>query len=264
MTIEHSGGADPARILPLLWRRTRPGRDAARPALGRRPRLSVDDVVAAAVRLADADGIQAMAMSGVAKALGVGTMTLYTYVPSKTELVDLMVDDVLAGLDLPAPGQDRPDGWRAQLELYAGRVRSMYRSHPWLRHVSTVRPPLGPGMLAEREYVLSTLIDTGLTPPQVDAAATAVSTIVHATAGLETESEQLERTTGQSHDAWWGERMELWDEYFDVERHPSMTRLWHSGGFARNAAEATVGANEFGLRRLLDGIAQLVGGGPAR
>ncbi|MGW0228965.1 TetR/AcrR family transcriptional regulator C-terminal domain-containing protein [Actinopolymorpha singaporensis] len=134
----------------------------------------------------------------------------------------------------------------------------MYRSHPWLRHVSTVRPPLGPGMLAEREYVLSTLIDTGLTPPQVDAAATAVSTIVHATASLETESVQLERATGQSHDAWWGERMELWDEYFDVERHPSMARLWHSGGFARNAAEATVEANEFGLHRLLDGIARLV------
>ncbi|WP_197681539.1 hypothetical protein [Actinopolymorpha singaporensis] len=53
-------------------------RDDARPALGRRPRLSVDQVVAAAVTRADADGILAMAMSGVAKALGVGTMTLYT------------------------------------------------------------------------------------------------------------------------------------------------------------------------------------------
>lgn len=107
--------------------------------LGRRPRLTVDAVVATAVVVADTDGPAALSMNRVAAALGVGTMTLYTYVPSKAELLDLMVDDVLAGLAPPGPGP-----WREQVEVHVERTRAMYRGHPLLPDVSTVRPPVGP------------------------------------------------------------------------------------------------------------------------
>jgi AcrR family transcriptional regulator len=258
MTIEYSGGGDPDRILPLLWRHSRHVDDDTRPARGRKPRLTVDAVVAAAIALADAEGLPAMSMQRVAASLGVGTMTLYTYVPSKAELIDLMVDEVLGERALPGPGEPRPDGWREQIALYVDRTRAMYRRHPWLGRISAVRPPIGPGMLAEREYVLSVFVGLGLPVERIDEAALAVSTYVTTTASLEVESEQLERATGQSNDAWWAERTQLWEDYFDVERYPTMTAIWNAGGFDRGSREADTGSHDFGLARLLDGIELMI------
>src|SRR5216117_1909772 len=86
---KHYGGrGDPIRSMELLWR------DAAAPARGRGPKpgLTVDRIVAAATELADGDGLAALSMRRVAERLGVGTMSLYTYVPSKADLIDVMYD----------------------------------------------------------------------------------------------------------------------------------------------------------------------------
>lgn len=264
MASEQDGASDPLRILPLLWRRQRAAGRAPGPALGRRPRLTVDAVVSAAIRLADAQGLTATSMSRVAAALGVGTMTLYTYVPSKAELLDLMVDEVLGERGLPGPGDARPEHWRDQVGLYVENTRKMYRHHPWLCAVSLLRPPIGPGLLAEEEYVLSTLVPLGLSPRQQVAAASTITGYVTATARLEVESVELERLTGQSNDSWWQDRMTFWEEYFDVDRHPTMTDMWHRGGYEASTAEQTAAAHEFGLQRLLDGIEAVADGGSAR
>ena len=250
---EFSGRADPDRILPLLWRHAAAAGPAG-PAAGRPARLTVDAVVAAAITLADSEGLAATSMARVAAALNVATMTLYTYAPSRAELVDLMVDDVLVRHPLPGPGDARPTHWRAQVELYDQRTRAMYEAHPWLAGVSTVRPPIGPGMLADREYVLSTVAGLGLPPAQVDAAALAIVSLVTSAARSIAENIQVVRGTGQSTDSWWGQRSRLWDEYFDVERHPTMTRLWNDGGFDSGTVEQTAHGHTFGLTALLDGI----------
>ncbi|WP_433162212.1 TetR/AcrR family transcriptional regulator [Kribbella sp. CA-247076] len=216
--------------------------------------MDVDAVVRAAIQLADEQGLDAASMSGVAKALGVGTMTLYTYVPSKEELLDLMVDQVLAERRLPAPGEPRPADWREQVEVYSEETRAMFQRHPWLARVSTVRPPVGPGMLAGREYLLSTLLPLDLTPRDTNTAALAITTYVDSAAGEEAESLQVERVTGQSHEAWWSERDELWETYFDVDRHPAMTTIWHANGYQDTVREAATDAYRYGLDRLLDGI----------
>lgn len=260
MTVEHRGSADPDRILPLLWRKVRP---VAVKALGRRPRLTLDAVVTAAIELADADGLATMSMGRLAKSLGVGTMTIYTYVVSKTELIDLMIDEVLLDRALPGPDDPSASKWRDRVLLYAERTRMMYRAHPWMCRMSMIRPPIGPGMLADREYVLAALFDLGLSPQQLDAAALAVTSFVNATARLEVESEQLERATGQSNDAWWGDRWQLWEDYFVEERHPTMTHIWNRGGFDKGTAEATLSAHEFGFQRLLDGIESFIDSGRA-
>ena len=244
---------DPQRQLALLWRRHKPiGERPTGP--GRPPRLSVDALVAAAMALADADGLRGVTMGRVAAALDVGTMTLYSYVRSKAELVDLMVDEALTEQALPGPGEPRPGPWRGQVALYAERTLAMYRRHPWLLQVSAVRPPAGPGVMAEREYVLSTVAGLTLSPDRRNLAALAIGTFVRAAASLEVEDEQTERASGQSGDAWWIERDALWEEYFDVERHPSMTDVWNAGGFERGAGDAASAANAYGLARLLDGI----------
>ncbi|MFI5931371.1 TetR/AcrR family transcriptional regulator C-terminal domain-containing protein [Actinoplanes sp. NPDC051494] len=72
-------------------------------------------------------------------------MTLYTYVPLRTALVDLMVDQVLRSRDLPAEGP-----WQDRIRRYAESTVVMYRTHPWLSQVPVVRPPLGPGTFRER------------------------------------------------------------------------------------------------------------------
>ncbi len=69
--------------------------------------------MAAAIELADAEGLGALSMRRVAERLGVGTMSLYTYVPGKAELLDVMLDTVLAEVARP----DGARGWRAGLEL---------------------------------------------------------------------------------------------------------------------------------------------------
>jgi AcrR family transcriptional regulator len=247
---------NPERILPLLWRHsaTRPPATTGRPA-----KLTLDVVVSTAVRLADADGLEAASMARVATALGVGTMTLYSYVPSRAELVDLMVDEVLTGLALPAPGEARPGSWPEQIRLYADRTHAMYAAHPWLTGVSTQRPPIGPGMLAEREYVLSAVSDIGLPVDLVNTAAVTIQAFVTSAARAAAESAQLRRATGQSNDAWWQQRNELWETWFDVERHPAMTALWNAGGFGRGTDEQMADAYDYGLRLLLDGIARDAG-----
>src|SRR5260370_20348405 len=93
MPIERTSAGDPARTVALLWRD---------PAVVRRhgPRqgLSIDAVVVAATQLADAEGLEEVTMRGVAKALGVAPMPLYTYVPGKAELLDLMLDAAYTGM----------------------------------------------------------------------------------------------------------------------------------------------------------------------
>jgi AcrR family transcriptional regulator len=255
MSVERSGGGDPDRTVALLWRaRAAHGQHDGKPARGRRPTLTVDQIVAAAIAVADREGLSSMSMVRVAEELGVGTMSLYTYVPGKAELIDLMVDAVMMQRALPGPGDDRPTGWRAQVELYAERTRDAHRRHPWLRQVSTVRPPLGPGLLGQYEYLLSALAGSALPTRQMDAAMGAIITFVDAAAAMEAENEHTERATGQSFDAWWAARESFWHDYFDADEYPTLTRVWNHGGFSQRATDAAIDAYEFGLQRLLDGI----------
>lgn len=243
------------RSLDLLWRDKD---ETPQPARGRKPKLTLDKVISTAVALADAEGQATASMSQIAKELGVGTMTLYTYVPGKTELLDLMVDSVLAEQDLPGPGDPRPDGWREQVRLYADRTLTVFRRHPWIRGMSMIRPVLGPGLMAGQEYLIAAVSDIGLAPRKAAAAANSIEVYVQANAALTAETAQVEQRTGQSTDAWWGQRSVFWEKYFDVDRHPAMTRMWESGGYDVDTCEAADETFAFGLERMLDGIEALV------
>jgi AcrR family transcriptional regulator len=252
MALKSSGKGDPGKTLRLLWRGL--ADDPARPARGRRPRITADQIVTAAVASADRENLDAMTMEKVAAELGVGTMSLYTHVPGKAELIDLMVDAVWCELVLPGAAEERPEGWRAQVELYAQRAFAVHRRHPWLREVSTVRPPLGPGLMARQEYLLSVLTGIGLEARQAAAAAGAVVTFVESSAVIEVEHALAEQVSGQSEADWWAERQVFWEEIFDIARYPAITRAWQEDGMVPSAAQAAAEAREFGLRALLDGI----------
>jgi hypothetical protein len=110
-------------------------------------------------------------------------------------------------------------------------------------------------MLADREYVLSTVAHIGLPLAQINTAAVTITAFVLAAARMDGENVLLRRATGESNEAWWLQRNELWEKWFDVERHPTMTNLWHAGGFDRGPDQQLGDAHAYGLRLLLDGIA---------
>ena len=142
--------------LDLLWGRRERGRR------GPKPELSVDAIVEAAVRVADAEGLDAVSMARVAKELGFTTMSLYRHVTSKDELLQLMWNASAQGAEnLVLDG----DGWRDRLRQWALIQREMMDRHPWITQMPMAAPPLAPNSLTFVERGLETLEGTGLTDP---------------------------------------------------------------------------------------------------
>ncbi|HEY4333509.1 MAG TPA: TetR/AcrR family transcriptional regulator [Ilumatobacteraceae bacterium] len=112
-----------------------------RPAPGRRTRFSRDEIAAAAVRIADAEGIEAVSMRRIAAELGAGTMTLYSYVSTKAELFALVTDAVIGENIVPAA--ELPTDWRAAITAIARRTRAALGRHPWIFDVVD-QPAIGP------------------------------------------------------------------------------------------------------------------------
>ncbi|WP_274536962.1 TetR/AcrR family transcriptional regulator [Kitasatospora sp. CB01950] len=132
-----------------IWLRPEQSR-AGRPA-----ERSRAEITAAAVELADREGLDAVSMRRVATALGTGAASLYRYVATRDELLDLMTDSVAAEYDLPAPGGD----WQADLLAVARQARQIMRRHPWLPALVIGRPVLGPHGADLLEHVLAVLAD---------------------------------------------------------------------------------------------------------
>ena len=93
--------------------------------------LSHERIVATGIEIADAEGLAAVTMAALAKALGFTTMSLYRYVSSKDELLLLMQD---AALKLPEDVV-LPSGWRDGLRAWAELLRDAYRAHPWVLEI---------------------------------------------------------------------------------------------------------------------------------
>ena len=111
----------------------------------RRPRFNRDDIAAAAVRIADAEGFDAVSMRRLAAELDAGTMTLYHYVRTKDELLTLVFDALMGEMVVPA-GQRLPREWRAAITLIARRSRDALRRHPWILDI-TDDPCIGPNAM---------------------------------------------------------------------------------------------------------------------
>jgi AcrR family transcriptional regulator len=108
-------------------------------------------IAAAGIKLADAGGLDAVSMRRVAAAIGAGAASLYRYVETRDELLELMSDTASGQLDLSAP----PSGdWRADLLGLAHEIRRVYRLHPWMLEVPPGRVALGPNAVSYLEHAL--------------------------------------------------------------------------------------------------------------
>ncbi len=234
---------DPIIGLKLLWGRREPA------TRGPKPGLDLERVVAAGIAIADAEGLEGLSMRRVAERLGVGTMTLYRYVPAKQELLDLMFDTVVG----EEPGDDRSRTWRERLEFFARCNLETFRRHPWMLELPARRPPLGPNVFGGFDAMLQALDGTALNGNERVGAATLVGNYVAGASRAVVESSVLERRTGMSDETWWEERSALWDEFFSPERFPAITAAYADDGYSEPLEDF-----EFGLQLVLDGIEALI------
>lgn len=222
------------RALELLW--SEPG--APRRSTG----LSRERIVAAAIELADADGLGALSMARLADRLGCGTMSLYRHVANKDELVTFMLSEA-AG---PPPNLD-PSDWRVALDDWATGLWSLYHRHPWILQATAAGPPADPGQLRWLEAGLAALGETGMSERDKFAAVMVVLHFVRGAAAVHIEAGHV---AGPDYPA-------LLRRVIDEDRFPALSAALADGVLddADNDREADFRS---GLRQLLDGIATRV------
>jgi AcrR family transcriptional regulator len=203
--------------------------------------LSRERIVRAAIRLADADGLDAVSLRKVAAALDVGPMRLYGYIETKEELFDLIVDTVYAEI--------RPagDGWRHVLRSLAEGTRRAAQQHEWLADLIGGRPQLGPNTLAAGDAVVAAMgrVDLDTVVPAV----AAVNAYVIGAVRREITERRAERASG----------MDI--KQFQAAYGPYLVRTFATGRFPALATVVRDGPHlsadetfRSGLEFLLDGI----------
>ncbi|WP_395298115.1 TetR/AcrR family transcriptional regulator [Kitasatospora hibisci] len=219
----------------LVWERPEP-LDRPSPAP-----LSRERIVRASIRLADADGLEAVSLRKVAAALNVGPMRLYGYIATKDELLDLMVDAVHAEI--------RPagDGWRQVLHSLAEATRQAVHQHEWLADLIGGRPQLGPHTLACGEAVAAATggVDLDTAVPAI----AAVNAYVIGAVRREITERRAERATGMDKKQWQAAFGPYLERTFATGRFPALATVVRDGPHLD--ADQTFRA---GLDFLLDGI----------
>jgi AcrR family transcriptional regulator len=243
---EFGGSGDPQRSLELLW-----GTKAA-PKRGPKQSMTVDRIGAVAIALADREGLAALSMRRVAEELKVSAMSLYTYVPSKAELLDVMLDCVVGEREVDA---NASRGWREALEHWARSSLALYVRHPWMLQVATHRPALGPHAMAMYEQGLRAVAQTGSSDLDMDLIVSLVSDYVRGAARNVVDAAMAHSVTGQTDAEWWQRHQQAFASVFDASAFPLAARVGASVGEAYQAAHDPRRSFEFGLARVLDGIA---------
>jgi AcrR family transcriptional regulator len=244
MAEDIAGKGDPLKSLQLMWGK------AEVPKRGPKARASVEDLVAAAIAIADADGLDAVSTRRVADAVGISPMSFYTHIPGKAELFDLMLDAV-AGWGGARP-DFRPEHWRENLAFVARTLRGFYLAHPWVLQLSTHRPVLGPNTLMAYDVALSAVDGVGLDEIEMDMTFTLIANYVYGAVRDEARWTRVTETTGMSDDEWWY-RVAPFLETLDYSPYPVAARVGPVTGEAYGVGDPAR-AFEFGLERVLDGI----------
>ena len=248
----------PSRPLPpgldLLWGRRGRGQR------GPKPGLSVDAIVAAAIRLADAEGLEAVSMARVAEQLGFTTMSLYRHVSSKEELLQVMWNGSAQGAEgIVLTGDD----WRSRLRMWATIQREMMDRHPWITQMPMAAPPMAPNSLTFVERGLEAMDDSGLPDADKLRVIGLISSYTLSEARMANDAARAARqaqagaTGTEPLPAWTWEG--LVREVADKQTYPRLHRL----AWSASIGDDPTGFDEqeefrFGLDRILDGVEVLI------
>jgi AcrR family transcriptional regulator len=223
-----------------------------------RPRdrgLSRDEIIRAAIAVADAEGPDAISMRRIARELRAGAMSLYWHVASKEELLDQMFDSLEAEIRVPEPTGD----WRADLQEMARRQRAGLLRHPWVMEFVASRPPSGPNDARNLELMLGMLSGLGLDARMTVDILMTVMTYVLGAVLREVQEIRSDRNRAEVEATMTAEEIDAERERFrewlaDADRYPNIQRMMEAD-VDPDAAETRDERFEFGLDCLLDGIA---------
>jgi AcrR family transcriptional regulator len=229
-----------------IWMRAE---NAERTGPGRRPGYSRARIVEVAVRIADAEGLDAATMRRIGQELGTGAMSLYRYVPRRDDLIDLMLDAVVGEIELP----ERPGGdWRADLSLVAHQTRAVGLRHPWQAALAR-RPTLGPHSLAVYDFALGALDGHGLHVDEMTSLCGMVGNYVAAAVRDEIGWLEHARHTGMDRAQWMAEYVGPYvRQVVESGRYPMFNRSIREGRLAHLSPDERF---QYGLDRVLNGIA---------
>ncbi|GAB3949699.1 TetR/AcrR family transcriptional regulator [Kribbella albertanoniae] len=231
----------------LMWRlRETPRR-------GPKPTLSLDDIVRAAIEIADEENdLAAVSMARVAERLGNSTMALYRHVKSKDELLILMSD---AALERPEPLPADVD-WRTGLTFWADGVMTAVRKHSWYAKLPISGPPAGPNNLAWFDAALGALAGTGL--PEEAKVGIAMGLITYV---------QGEMRMAMDLAAGFADNPDVFRQYgatlarvIDPKQMPALARVLDAGVFDEvgDFEQESDQDFDFGLQLYLDGVAAFI------
>jgi AcrR family transcriptional regulator len=219
------------RALEMLWREA--------PRARRTRGLNRESIVAAAIELADTDGLSALSMARLAERLGCGTMSLYRHVANKDDLVTFMLS---AAAGPPPASTDRGD-WRDALTDWAVGLWNVYHRHPWILATAAAGPPADPGQLAWLNAGLAALGGTRLKERDKLAAVMAVLHFVRGAAALAIEAAHVD---GPEYPA-------VLRRVIDADRFPALSAALDAGAFD-DSDDDHLAEFRSGLAQLLDGV----------
>lgn len=250
--------------VPLrAYRAGRPGRDRQRRihehvkghARRRDHGLTREEIVATAIAVADAEGVDAVSMRRIARELGAGAMSLYWHVASKEELQDQMIEAIESEIEVPEPSGD----WRADLRAYARNTRAAMLRHQWALAFLGARPPAGPADARNADRLFGALDGLGLdTVTTVWIAMTVVTYVLGAVLReiqeIRTEREMCAMTESFTPEEIARLVQEFADRIRSTGRYPRLERILRDRVDPDNPATREQ-RFEFGMDVVLDGIA---------
>jgi len=205
-----------------------------------RPPLSRERVLRAALRLADESGIDSLTMRELGQRLGVEAMSLYNHVANKDDILDGMIDLVVAEIDLPSGDVD----WREAMRRRAVSARDVFGRHPWASALIDSRQSGGPERMRYFDWVIGTLRRAGFSVKVALYAFSAIDSYVY---GF--RKQQLNSSAGQAGSQ---EAAEAFLAMVPAEQFPylaeAITDYVLSAGYDETADF------EFGLDLILDGL----------
>lgn len=245
---EQPDQSDPS--LRLLWRHRAASPEEPKTKRGPKQKVSVDEVVDAAIDLADAEGLDAVTMRAIAQRFGLGAMTLYSYVPNRDALMVLMADQATGRTVLP----ELPEDPRKRLELVARLQYDELRAHPWLLEVQDVRPWLGPNMSDRYEWQLQAVDGLGLSDLEMDQTVAVLMGFAGNIARSELMKRRAEKVTGMTEAEWWAANYDTLNEVMAGSHYPLANRVGTAAGEAYQAATDPARELDYGLARIIDGV----------
>ena len=212
---------------------------------GARAPWTREQLLRAAIDLADKRGIEALSMRSLSKELGGGTMSLYNHIANKDDLLDAMIDSVFREIDLP----DRARPWRDVMAHRARSMREAMARHPWAIGLMESRQTPGPATLQHHDAVIGCLLNAGFPLPLAAHAFAALDSFIYGFA-------LQERSLGFGTPEETSELAKAFLQQFPTEKYPHLAKLTLEHVLQPGYDYGD--EYEFGLCLILDGLERRV------